>query len=127
MAQEERTLAGFDLHIKSTTDYLNHHDSVTGFNWFRLGLVTNDGGASSSEMNRIQQFHDQWYTGNPAAPGIYELHTNKNTKNPSTRVQVVKLMDDFNAYYNPLRVRMGVSPNITAQDRMSLAIANPDT
>ncbi|HLG35448.1 MAG TPA: hypothetical protein VI757_11260 [Bacteroidia bacterium] len=120
MADERRisaTLSGFDIYIRRAVPYVDAGAPIK--NGTRLGL-------SALEITDAVAFHDTWYTGNPAARGIYELHSNPNTKNKNTRNSVVTLMKDFNAFFSPLLTRMGTSGAITEDDRLNLNLPAAD-
>ena len=84
-------------------------------------------GLLMDEMNKVKDMTLLWASGDPANPGIYDLHRDKRTKTPVTRVKVVNFMKDYKAYVNPLLLRMSGSPVITSDDRAVLNIAEPVT
>jgi hypothetical protein len=112
-------LSGFDEYIRRAVPYINAAGGGGTINGTRLGLI-------AGELTDATAFLDQWYTGNPASPGIYERHSNPDTKTQTTRNMVVTLMDDFTEFFSPLLTRMGTSPEITETDRSTLNLAAPD-
>jgi hypothetical protein len=120
MATERRipqSLSGFDEYIRRAVPYINAGAPIK--NGTRLGL-------SATELTTAQTYHDQWYTGNPASPGIYEKHSNPDTKTQTTRNQVTTLMENFTAFFSPLLTRMSTSPDLTETDRSTLNLPAPD-
>jgi hypothetical protein len=102
------TLPKFNQYILTVTNYLIQ--GGTPNNGQRLGL-------SAAQISQVQSFLAQWYTGNPASPGAYELHSDKNTKTHTTRMVVVSIMKNFSAYFRPLLMLINASPAITQTDR----------
>ncbi|HLG35038.1 MAG TPA: hypothetical protein VI757_09175, partial [Bacteroidia bacterium] len=81
-----RTLAKFDLYIKRVNKFITTVNPATlQTHGERLGLTP-------QEITRAGDFLAQWFTGNPASRGIYEIHTNPNTKTKNSRNTVVKIM-----------------------------------
>lgn len=111
------SLSGFDEYIRRAVPYIQAGAPIK--NGLRLGLI-------ATELTDAQAYLTQWWTGIPASPGIYELHSNPDTKTQTTRNMVVTLMDDFTAFFSPLLTRMGTSPEITETDRSTLSLPAPD-
>jgi hypothetical protein len=109
-------LGKFDQYIRTVVPFLQAGGPPD--NGTRLGM-------SAAEIAQAQAFLLQWHTGNPAAPGAYELHSNKGTKNKTTRAMVIKIIKDFATFFNPILIRMSGSAAITASDRITLNIAPP--
>ena len=89
--------------------------------WQQLGLT-------ADEFAKITAIFKRWRSGDPAAPGAYELHDNifKITKTEDTRKLCIKVIDDFVLLFTPLLIRMEGSPNITSALRTTLNIAEPN-
>lgn len=115
------TLSEFDLYIRTIDTFLNTIVPPAVVSpGTRLGL-------SGAELTALTNFRKQWYTGLPATPGWYELHTNPATKTPVTRQRVTDIMKNFPVFFNPLLDRMSGSAAITSDDRIILHIAQPVT
>jgi hypothetical protein len=115
-----RTLAKFDLYIKRVNKYITTvNPSTLQSNGERLGM-------SAQEISRAGDFLAQWFTGNPASRGIYELHLNENTKTKTTRMKVVNVVREFAAFFSPLLTRMSGSSSITTEDYVTLNISPPN-
>jgi len=114
-----RSLAKFDIYIRRVSPFLS---TVVGVitNGERLGLTV-------AQNNIVKGFHDQWYTGIPATPGAYELHSNPDTKTKTTRNNVLNIIKNFTPVFRPMLTLMSVSPNLTESDRQVLNIPAPDT
>ncbi|MBK5284528.1 MAG: hypothetical protein JJE25_03935 [Bacteroidia bacterium] len=120
MANERRipqTLSGFDLYIRRAVPYVDPGAPMK--NGVRLGMT-------SGEITTAKDYLDSWYTGNPATPGIYEKHSNPDTKTKTTRNGVVTVMKNFSEFFGPLLTRMGTSGDITESDRSNLGLPAPD-
>jgi hypothetical protein len=111
-----RKLPLFDQYIRRVVAFLLLGSPTNGS---RLLLT-------AAEIAQAQGFLTLWYTGNSSSPGAYELHSNPNTKTKSTRKAIVKIINDFSAFFSPLLVRMSGSAAITASDRLILNIAAPN-
>jgi hypothetical protein len=109
-------LPEFDKYFHNAVNYIGSGGPPV--NGLRLGLT-------AADIAQAQAYFAQWYTGNPAAPGVYELHANRNTKSHTTRMQVVTIQKDFSAFFRPRLNIMASSPLITAADRTVLNIAAP--
>ncbi len=112
-----RTLPEFDRYIHTVVTFLL--EGGVNSNGIRLGLL-------ASEIKKAQIFFAQWYTGNAAAPGAYELHTSPNTRTKATTVQVNIILRSFSDFFRPLLTRMSGSGFITSSDRLILNIAPPN-
>jgi len=121
MSTERRipnSLSGFDEYIRRAVPYIQALGGGVKHG-IRLGLTT-------TELTAAQAFLTSWWTGIPATPGIYELHSNPDTKTRTTRNNVVTLMTDFTEFFSPLLTRMGTSSAITETDRSNLSLPAPD-
>ncbi len=110
-----RTLPKFDKYLRAVVAYLIAGGTTN--NGTRLGLT-------AAEITQAQGFLTQWFTGTPASPGIYELHSSPVSRTKETRAAVLQLMKSFFAFFQPLLVRMSGSPAITDSDRLILNIAS---
>lgn len=115
-----QTLPEFDIYIRRVSPFINSISSGVITHGERLGL-------SPAENTAMRALHDQWYTGNPAAPGVYELHTDDNTKTKTTRNLVMNIVKAFTTLVNPLLTRMSTSTALTESDRAMLNIPARDT
>lgn len=115
-----RTLYAFDLYIKRVNNFIaTVNPSTLQSHGERLGMTV-------QEISRAGDFLAQWHTGNPASRGIYELHTNPDTKTKTTRNTVVNIMREFASFFSPLLTRMSGSSTITEEDYIALNIGKPN-
>ena len=115
-----QTLPEFDIYIKRVDLFLQ---AITP------PAVVNNGtqlGLTPAEISETTDFRKLWFTGLPATPGAYELHTSPATKTHNTRLAVEGIMTDFTEFFSPLLVRMSGSANITSAFRTVLNIAEPN-
>jgi hypothetical protein len=112
-----RSLAGFDTYIRTAIPYLLQLEGADARH-LRLGIT--DG-----EMDTAKGYRDQWWTGNIAAPGIYELHSNSATKTTVTREGVENIMKAFTPFFGNLLKRMATL-TYTETDRQTLNIPQRD-
>ena len=112
-----QTLPGFDIYIRAAILYLLQVEGVDP-RWKRLGLT-------QTEMDRAEDYRDEWWTGNIAAPGIYELHSNAATKTTVTRQGVERIMTEFTPFFSNLLRRMATL-NFTDTDQETLNIPERD-
>ena len=111
-----KTLSEFDQYLRRVVGFLLQGNPSNGI---RLLLT-------AAEIAQAQGFLTLWYTGNPANPGAYELHSNPNTKTKNTRKAVIKIISDFSIFFSPLLVRMSGCAAISPSDRLMLNIAAPN-
>jgi len=113
----------FDNYIKRVVNFLLTliPNSPTVKWWQNLGLV-------QAEMTQLQAYLTEWLTGNPAAPGAYELHSNAYgiTKNEATTKEVGEIIVNFSEYIAPLLTRMDGSSNMTPTIRLLMNIGEPN-
>jgi hypothetical protein len=112
-------LADFILYINIVNKYL--HEIPSGGTVAR-GITL---GMTQDELDALAAFVLLLISGDPMHPGIWDLHSNKDTKTKKTRVDMVKVMKDFGIFFRPLLNRMAVSLNTTDGDRLKLNIAIP--
>jgi len=112
-----RKLGAFDQYIRRVIAFLIAGSPTNGS---RLLLT-------AAEIAQAQGFLTLWYTGVAASPGMWELHSNPNTKNKATRKGVVKIIKDFAAFFSPILNRVNGCSAITATDRLILNIADPNS
>lgn len=112
-----QTQSEFDLYLKIVEGWLKIiPEGGTETNGERLGMT-------AAEIILVTGYLALWWTGLPANPGAYEIHCDPNGKKNSK--QVVKIMDDFTAFFQPILNRISGSPKITIEDRNMLNIAPP--
>ncbi len=123
MAKKElipQTLPGFDVYIRKAIIYLMEVEPPGPDERFkRLGIT-------QLEMDKAKGYRDEWWTGNPAAKGAYELHTNEDTKTKSTRKTVTRIMNEFTPFFSNLLRRMSTL-TYTVTDKSTLNIPERDT
>jgi hypothetical protein len=113
------TLAGFDSYIRGSVIYLLVLEGGAGTERYkRLGMT-------DPEMDTATDWRDQWWTGDPANPGAYELHSNDNTKNKTTRGEVEDIMEGFSPFFSNLLRRMSTL-EYTVADKNQLNIPERD-
>jgi len=112
-----QTLSGFDIYIRRAVPYIDAGAPTK--NGVRLGLTT-------GEITTAKDYLASWYTGIPLTPGIYEKHSNPDTKTKTTRAGVETVMKNFTTFFSPLLTRMGTSPSITETDRSNLNLPAAD-
>ncbi|MBI3502838.1 MAG: hypothetical protein HY063_13690 [Bacteroidetes bacterium] len=115
-----RKLNLFDNYIVSVVAFLFSTNAATGNLWWVDLLLTN------AEAGQLQTYNGKWRTGNPANPGVYEIHTNPDTKGKKSRKNVINLRDAFTTFIGTLLTRMSASPAITSEARLVLHIAEPN-
>lgn len=114
-----KTLSSFDIYIRRVAAFLLTVVGGTS-NGERLGLT-------AAQNTETDAFRKQWYTGNPAAPGAYELHSNPDTKTKTTRNKVLQIIKKFSIFFSPLLTLMSVSSELTESDRQVLNLPARDT
>ncbi len=107
----------FDLYIKTAVAFLQ--GGGTPNNGIRLGLT-------AADITQAQSMLAIWYTGNAASPGIYEQHTNPNTRTKVTTRLVKEFIINFSAFFRSLLNSMAGNKAITPADRAMLNIAAPN-
>ncbi len=111
----------FSNYVRTAINYLLAIPTGgTVANGERLGLTTGTG----SEMAELQTKRDQW--SNSSNNGLWDKHSDPNTKNRVTRNNVVAFVKDFGIFFQPLLNRMATSTNIILADYTALNIAIPD-
>jgi hypothetical protein len=115
-----RIQSGFDDYIANVFNHINATEpGGTAKRGETLGMT-------AVEIAEAGDFFSKWHSVDPAAPGVYDLHRNPDTRTRTTRKNVVKLMKDFNVFFRPILNRINVSPAITSQDYVVLRIAEPN-
>ncbi|MEP7168177.1 MAG: hypothetical protein ABI855_02280 [Bacteroidota bacterium] len=114
-----QSLKEFDIYIRRVGPFVIAVSGITT-NGERLGLT-------SVQNTKTEDFRKQWYTGIPATPGAYELHSNPDTKTKTTRKNVLLIIKNFTLFFSPLLTLMSVSPNLTESDRQVLNLPARDT
>lgn len=114
-----QTLSKFDIYIRRVAAFVIAPSGLTT-NGERLGLT-------AAQNTATDNHRELWYTGIPATPGAYELHSNPDTKTKTTRNTVLIIIRNFTIFFRPLLTLMSVSPNLTESDRQTLNLPAPDT
>ncbi len=107
-------LPNFDIYIRSAVGYLLEEETPGNPRWKRLGVKT-------AEMNKATAYRDEWYTGNPAAPGAYELHTKPGTKTKVTRSAIEGIMKKFTPFFSNV-VKCMTPYKYTSAEKLTLHI-----
>jgi hypothetical protein len=116
-----KTIPGFNIHIGVVSTFLQKTEAgATVTNGERLGMLP-------AELVIMNNFSLAWSNPGATPKGAYDLHSNPLTKTEVTRLDVLKIMKDFSVFFRQILVRMSGSPNITAEDRAILRIAEPST
>ena len=110
-----RELPLFDKYLKGAFNLLSAMVSLRippVYVWQLLGLT-------SDEFDKMNKFFTEWWTGDSANPGIYELHTNQYgvTKTEGTELKVLDFINRFSAFFSPLLIRIEGSPSINSDYR----------
>jgi hypothetical protein len=114
-----KKLAAFITYVIIVNDYL--HTIAPGGTDPRGILL----GMTTAELLALKNSFEKLMSGDPANPGIWDLHSNPNTKNKITRTNMVNAMKEFGVFFRPILNRINVSLVITAADRETLNIAPP--
>src|ERR1035437_8535257 len=59
-------------------------------------------GMTLLEVGELTTRRNQWHTGDPANPGLWDLHSNEATKTKLTRTNVVNFVKEFRTFFMPL-------------------------
>jgi hypothetical protein len=116
-----KKLLAFITYIITVNEYL--HSTLPGDSDKR-GIVL---GMTTDELTTLDNFVKSLISGDPANPGIWDLHKNPDTKTRKTRKDIVQLMKEFRSFFQPVLNRIAVSLKITNGDRLVLNIADPVT
>jgi hypothetical protein len=116
-----RVITAFIIYIVLVDDYL--HSTQPGDTDPR-GIVL---GLTADELATLKAFVKSFISGDPAHPGFWDLHKNKQTKTSTTRQNMDDAMKSFGAFFRPLLNRVAASLPITNGDRDTLNIAHPVT
>ncbi len=84
-------------------------------------------GMTTAELAILKDWVIKFVSGDPAHPGIWDLHKNKQKKTQTTRQNMVDSQKQFAAFFRPVLTRMSGSALITNDDRDTLNIAHPVT
>jgi hypothetical protein len=116
-----RKLAAFITYVIVVNDYLHlTKPGDTDERGIVLGMTTN-------ELAWLKTFVKLLMSGDPANPGIWDLHSNKDTKTHATAAKMVDAQKEFGIIFRPLLNRMNVSSSITVDDRIAMCISDPVT
>jgi hypothetical protein len=111
----------FVQYVQRNNDYLN---TVQEGDTEKRGKVL---GLTAEELATLAEMFRSLVSGDPATPGIWDLHSNKDTKNALTRQQMLSIISEFKKFYRPLLNRMSGSALIIEHDYLVLNIAMPVT
>lgn len=114
-----RKITAFIMYIVLVDDYL--HSTLPGDTDPR-GIVL---GLTADELATLKAFVKSFISGDPAHPGLWDLHKNKQTKTSTTRQDMEDTMESFGSFFRPLLNRMAACPTIINGDRDTLNIAHP--
>jgi hypothetical protein len=119
-----KTQHEFDEYIRRVAIYLN---TVRGTDPDVRGEML--GLTAQNVSDLVTKWYDKWFTGNPAGPGLWEIHENTYgpTNNKKNNKDVAKFMKDFRAFFQPLLNIMAVSTILDSEDRTQLNLPEADT
>jgi hypothetical protein len=124
MAKQRRIpeiLAAFIAYITTVNDYLQN--PLPGESEPRGKTL----GMTGAELTKLADYVKLFMSGDPAHPGLWDLHKNKDTKTASTRQNMADAMKEFGIFFRPILNRMASCTSITNNDRNVLNIAHPIT
>lgn len=84
-------------------------------------------GMTADELVTLANFVKKFVSGDVDNPGFWDLHSNADTKNKVTRVDMLNCMKEFRKFFQPMLNRMSGSAVISSADRLKLNIAEPVT
>lgn len=113
-------LKKFDNYLRTVIAFLLSTNPATGNTWWTDLLLAN------VDITQAQNYLGKWYTGNPASPGVWEIHINPKTKGKDSRKNVVNFISAFAQFFSPLLIRMSGSSAITSSARLVFHIAEPN-
>jgi hypothetical protein len=116
-----RKLAAFIVYITTVNNYLQN--PLPGESEPRGKTL----GMTAAELTKLADFVKLFMSGDPAHPGLWDLHSNKDTKTFSTRQNMEDAVKEFGSFFRPILNRMAASTIITNNDRNVLNIAHPVT
>jgi hypothetical protein len=82
-------------------------------------------GMTTAELSALKDRVKKFMSGDPSAPGFWDLHSDEDTKNKLTRANMVQGMKQFKTFFRPLLNRISGSAVINNEDRGKLNIAAP--
>ena len=90
-----KKLSSFDVYLRNVVTLLTAIVS---------GIITKGEhlGMKPAEVTSLTDFLTRWFTGDPANPGLWELHSNPETKGKKTRLNVIKFIKEFILFFQPL-------------------------
>jgi hypothetical protein len=115
------SLVKFIIYLNSVNAYLN---TVAPGDSQKRGLVL---GMSQEDLDKLEDFVKLFMSGDPAHPGLWDLHSNADTKNRKTRQDMLSGISEFVKFFRPILNKIAISPLIVNGDRLKLNIAAPVT
>lgn len=115
------TLVKFIIYLNSVNAYLN---TVALGDAQKRGLIL---GMSDEELTTLENFVKLFISGDPAHPGLWDLHSNGDTKNIKTRQDMLSGISEFVKFFRPILNKIAISTLISNGDRLKLNIAAPVT
>ncbi len=100
-------------------DYLNK--KLDGSN-IKRGIEL---GMTQDELDFIDDFIKSLISGDLDHPGIWDLHSNKDTKTQKTTADLNDAKNAFCAFFRPILNRIAISAVISNGDRIALEISDP--
>ncbi len=114
------TQSAFNTYIQAAIAFLTLIPAGGVANGLRLGLT-------AQNLTDLGDMLLLWWTNPPAAPGIYQRHTDPGSKTKNTTDEVKLFMKNYRTLFNPMLRTMAGSTAITVSDRNKLNIAQPGT
>jgi len=110
----------FIVYIVLVNDYLhNIPEGETDPRGKTLGMTT-------AELDLLDKYVKQLISGDPDHPGIWDLHSNPDTRTKKTTNDFKLLRKSFSAWFRPILKRIDGSNACTDGDRLPLNIALPN-
>jgi hypothetical protein len=114
-------MAAFVTYVIVVNDYLHMIESgATNPRGIILGMTT-------AELAALDAFALSLMSGDPAHPGIWDLHSHKETKTQVTSADMAKAKKEIGQFFRPLLNRMNTSAELTGKDRVALQLSDPVT
>ena len=110
------TLPKYNVYIVNADNHLN---SIPKGESIKRGLTL---GLNAEDLNQLNKFRRQWRTDDSDKPGVYEIHTNPQTKGKYSRINVLNHMNEFGKFFRPLLNIISANLKITSNDRLILNI-----
>jgi hypothetical protein len=82
-------------------------------------------GMTTQELTVYADFAAKLVSGDHLNPGIWDLHSNKETRTQVTSAMLRKTKKEFNKFFRPLLNRMNTSTALNENDRIALRLSDP--